>query len=66
MASNNLLLRSISALDLRDEKESIVDTALVAKNLRPDRLGTKEKTNTTILLKQSINKMTPNDILLYP
>jgi hypothetical protein len=40
--------------------------ALVAKNLRLDRPRTKGRPNTTVLLKECNNIITPNNILLYP
>ena len=47
--------------------ESKPNIAWVAKNLRLDNPETWEKPNTTALLKEYGNKMTPNDndILLY-
>jgi hypothetical protein len=39
--------------------------AWVAKNLRKDNPGTRVKPNTTVLLKECIIKMIPNNILLY-
>jgi hypothetical protein len=44
------------------EIESLLDTSKMAKNL-PWARG---KPNTIILLKDHSNKMTPNDVLIYP
>jgi hypothetical protein len=44
--------------------EPIPKIAWAVKNLRLDNQRTKEYTNTTVLLEEPSNKMTPNNILL--
>lgn len=61
--SNQQIYDSIK--DLLHEMEPMASSDFLAKNLRQDGPETRGNQNTTVLQKESTNKMTPNDLLLY-